>query len=58
LRLSTSSVIAIAKTPSLKATIRENSISFPSRRRASLVFAMPGSSSPGATEPGPSPLLS
>src|SRR3954447_834138 len=32
LRLSTSKVIAIEKTPSLKATIRENSISFPSRR--------------------------
>ena len=28
LRLRTSRVIAIAKTPSLKATIRENSISF------------------------------
>ena len=34
LRLRTSSVIAIEKTPSLKATIRENSTSFSSRRFA------------------------
>ena len=34
-RLSTSSVIAIEKTPSLKATIRENSTSFSSRRSRS-----------------------
>ena len=40
-RFSTSSVIAIAKTPSLKATIRENSISFSLRCFAVLPFAHP-----------------
>ena len=53
-RFSTSSVIAIEKTPSLKATIRENSVSLSSRRFAvcSLVIAaIAASSRPGATEP-------
>ena len=46
-RFSTSSVIAIAKTPSLKATIRENSISFPSRCFAVRSLATRGSSHAG-----------
>ena len=52
---STSSVIAIAKTPSLKATIRANSISFSSRRFAVRSLATPGSSPPAATEPRADP---
>ena len=54
-RLSTSSVIAIAKTPSLKATIRENSISFSSRRFARLPAPRRASSRAAATEPRADP---
>jgi hypothetical protein len=48
-------VIAIAKTPSLKATIRENSTSFSSRFRAVRCLATPRSSTLDATEPPADP---
>jgi hypothetical protein len=44
-------VIAIAKTPSLKATIRLKSISFPSRCFACRSLATCGSSLAAVTEP-------
>ncbi len=48
-------MIAIEKTPSLKATMRENSISFPSRCFAAASLLTAGSSNPGATEPQADP---
>jgi len=48
-------VIAIAKTPSLKATIRENSISLPSRRFEFLSLATWESPPLAATEPRADP---
>jgi hypothetical protein len=51
----TSSVIAIAKTPSLKATIRENYTSFRSRRVACVSSLIRRSSPPAATESRPPP---
>jgi hypothetical protein len=47
----TSSVIAIAKTPSLKATMRETSTPFSLRRLAARARSTTGSSTPAATEP-------